>query len=129
MKQSDIAGRVAAGPTALARAQVAAGSVSGHYSGQAQGVVLRLHGGTPRVVLEVEGRGAIQNHVATGADIALVPDVSIAKSERVRGTPVRPRTVHPVYGVAMRPDRLNAPLASRLSRSLISGSPDAGEAP
>ena len=103
--------------------------VSGHYARQVQDVVLRLHGVSPRVVLEVEGWGAILNHVAAGSGIAFVPDVSIMQSERVRMIPVRPRPVHRVYGVAMRRDGLVTPAAGRLVRSLVSEPIDTGEVP
>ena len=103
--------------------------VSGHYARQVMDVLLRLRGIAPRVVLEVEGWGAILKHVAAGVGIALVPDVAVAESERVRKISLRPRTINRVYGAATRRGEPMASAASWLVESLAPASPDVVDAP
>ena len=103
--------------------------VSGHYARQAMDVLLRLRGIVPRIVLEVEGWGAMLNHVAAGVGIAFVPDVAVVESERVRKISLRPRTVNRVYGAATRRGEPMASAARWLVESLASASPDVVDAP
>ena len=103
--------------------------VSGHHARQSMDLLLRLRGATPHVTLEVEGWGAMLNHVAAGVGIAFVPDVAIAKSERVRKISVRPRTVTRVYGMATLRDGLLPSAASWLVQNLESTPPDVVDAP
>ena len=98
--------------------------VSGHHARQVMDVLLSLRGGKPHIALEVEGWGAMLNHVAAGVGIAFVPDVAIVESERVRKISLRPRTVQRVYGVATRRDGLMPLAASWLVENLESTSPD-----
>lgn len=103
--------------------------VSGHYARHVLDMALRLRGVTPRVALEVEGWGAILNHVAAGVGMAFVPDVAVAESERVRKIPLQPRTAYRVYGAATRRDDLMAPALRWLLQSLPPAPPDVVDAP
>ena len=103
--------------------------VSGHYARQAMDVLLRLRGVNVRIALEVEGWGTMLNHVAAGVGIAFVPDVAVAKSERVRKLNLRPRTAHRVYGVATLRDGHMPLAASWWVRNLGSIPPDGVDAP
>ncbi|MDE0456537.1 MAG: LysR family transcriptional regulator [Chromatiales bacterium] len=71
-----------------------------------QDAVFQLHGVRPHVVLEVDGWGAVLNHVAAGVGIALVPDLCVGAHERVRVVRVRHSFNLRTYGVAVRRDAL-----------------------
>lgn len=103
--------------------------VSGHYARQVMDVLLRSRGVVPRVVLEVEGWGAMLNHVAAGAGIAFVPDVAVAESERVRKISLRPRTFTRVYGAATRRGEPMMSAVRWLVENLAPASPDVVDAP
>ena len=98
--------------------------VSGHHARQALDVLLHLRGGNSHIALEVEGWGAMLNHVAAGVGIAFVPDVAIPESERVRKISLRPRTAHRVYGMATLRDGHMPLAASWLVENLESTLPD-----
>ena len=55
-----------------------------HYTRQAAEVVMRLHGVSTEVAVEVNGWGVIMNYVAAGAGIAVVPDVCLTGHDPVR---------------------------------------------
>ena len=103
--------------------------VSGHNARQGMDVLLRLRGAYPRVALEVEGWGAMLNHVAAGVGIAIVPDVAVAESERVRKISLRPRTVHRVYGAATLRDGLLPSAVSWFVQNLEVTPPEVVDAP
>ena len=98
--------------------------VSGHHARQAMDMLLRMRGGDSHIALEVEGWGAMLNHVAAGVGIAFVPDVAVAESERVRKISLRPRTVHRVYGVATLREGHMSLAASWFVENLESAPPD-----
>ena len=84
-----------------------------------QDLLMQVHGVTARVMVEVDGWGAILNHVAAGAGVAFVPDVSVAASERVATVAVNALPVHRVYGIAVRRERLMSLAARRFLEVLI----------
>ena len=92
-----------------------------------QDTLLHLHGVTPRVLVEVDGWGAILNHVAAGVGVAFVPDVCVTGTERVATVAARARPVRRVYGVAVRRERL-MPLAARHFLEAARADPPGGEA-
>ena len=101
----------------------------GNYTRRVHDVVLRMRGMTPRVVLEVEGWGALMNHVAAGVGIAFVPDVCVTEYEPVRQIKLTPRTAHRVYGAAVRRDRLITNAAGRFVRLLVGDPKESVETP
>ena len=103
--------------------------VSGHNARQSLDMLMRLRRVHPSVALEVEGWGAMLNHVAEGVGIAFVPDVAVAESERVRKISLRPRTVHRVYGAATLRDGLLPSAVGWLVRNLEVTLPEVVDAP
>ena len=84
-----------------------------------QDTLMRMHGVTPRVMLEVDGWGAILNHVAAGVGVAFVPDVCVVASERVAVVPVDARPIPRVYGIAVRRERLMSLAARRFLEAAL----------
>ena len=82
-----------------------------------QDMLLRVHGVTPRVRVEVDGWGAILNHVAAGIGVAFVPDVAVTASERVATVAVNAHAVQRIYGVAVHRERLMSLAARRFLES------------
>ena len=72
--------------------------------------------------------GAILNHVAAGAGVAFVPDVSVAASERVATVAVNVLPVHRVYGIAVRRERMMSLAARRFLEAAFAEPPGEGEA-
>ena len=101
----------------------------GSYTRQIHDMALRLRGVNPRVVLEVEGWGAVMNNVAAGVGVAFVPDVCVTEFEPVRQVRLTPRPVHRVYGAAVRRDRLITNAADRFVRLLIDDAKEPVETP
>ena len=87
--------------------------------------LMQVHGVTARVLVEVDGWGAILNHVAAGAGVAFVPDVSVAASERVATVAVNVLPVHRVYGIAVRRERMMSLAARRFLEAAFAEPPGA----
>ena len=90
--------------------------------------LMQVHGVTPRVLVEVNGWGAILNHVAAGVGVAFVPDVCVVDSERVATVTVNALPVHRVYGIAVRRERLMSLAARRFLEAALVEAPGGGEA-
>ena len=88
-------------------------------------MLMQVHGVTARVLVEVDGWGAILNHVAAGAGVAFVPDVSVAASERVATVAVNVLPVHRVYGIAVRRERMMSLAARRFLEAAFAEPPGA----
>ena len=111
-----LAGRGPVEPKALNRLEFIAPTPAQHARGL-QDTLLRVHGVTPRVRIEVDGWGAILNHVASGSGVAFVPDIAVAASERVATVAVNARPVQRIYGIAVRHERLMSLAARRFLES------------
>ena len=122
-----LAGQGAVAPEALARHCLIA-PVSDRDARRLHDALLHLHGVTPRVLVEVDGWGAILNYVAAGAGIAFVPDMCVTASEPVATVAVRARVVWRTYGVAVRSDGSMSQATRRFVEMLASEAPGAGGA-
>ena len=107
-----LVGRGPVEPEALNRLQFIAPTPARHAR-RLQDTLLRVHGVTPRVLVEVDGWGAILNHVAAGVGVAFVPDICVVASEPVASIEIRARPVRRIYGVAVRRERLMSLAARR----------------
>ena len=110
-----LAGQGPVAPAALARHRLIA-PVSDRGARRMQDALLHLHGITPRVLVEVDGWGAILNYVAAGAGIAFVPDMCVTASEPVATVAVKARAVQRTYGIAVRSGGLMSQVTRRLHR-------------
>ena len=99
--------------------------VAGTFARRFQDMALGRRGLAPRVVLEVDGWGAILNHVAAGAGIAFVPDVCIAPSERVCTLRLAEPALRRTYGLATRRDRLGGVAVERFVQLTVAEGADA----
>ena len=115
-----LAGRGPVEPAALNRlAFIAPGPAQA--ARRLQDALLQVHGVTPRVLVEVDGWGAILNHVAAGVGVAFVPDVAVAASEQVATVAVKVHPVPRVYGIAVRRERLMSLAARRFLEAALAG--------
>ena len=119
--------RGAVAPAALARYRLVA-PVSGRDARRVHDSLLHLHGIVPRVLVEVDGWGAIVNHVAEGAGIAFVPDMCVSAWEPVATVAVNAPAVRRTYGTAVRSGGLMSQTARRFVEMLASEAPGAGDA-
>ena len=103
--------------------------VSGQATRHYQDTLFHLHGVASRVLVEVDGWGAILNLVAAGVGAAFVPDICITGSERVRVVPVDVHPVRRTYGIAVRRDAMMSQAMRRFVEMLAQDAPGAGEAP
>ena len=122
-----LANQGAVAPAALARHRLVA-PVSGRDARRMHDALLHLHGVAPRVLVEVDGWGAIVNHVAAGAGIAFVPDMCVTPWEPVATVAVKTRAVPRTYGIAVRRDGLMSQTTRRFVEMLASEAPGAGGA-
>ena len=122
-----LANRGPVAPAALARHGLVA-PVSGRDARRLQDTMLHLHGVAPRVLVEVDGWGAIVNHVAAGAGIAFVPDMCVNAWDPVATVAVKARAVPRIYGIAVRSDGLMTQAVRRFVEMLASEAPGAGDA-
>ena len=113
-----LAGRGPVEPEALNRLEFIAPTPVQHTR-RLQDTLLRVHGVTPRVRVEVDGWGAILNHVAAGVGVAFVPDVCLDGTEGVATVAVNARAVPRVYGVAVRREQLMSLAARRFLESAL----------
>ncbi len=111
-------------PEALNRLNFIAPTPAQHAR-RLQDLLMQVHGVTARVMVEVDGWGAILNHVAAGAGVAFVPDVSVAASERVATVTVNVLPVHRVYGIAVRRERMMSLAARRFLEAAFAEPPGA----
>ena len=122
-----LANRGAVAPAALARHRLVAPK-SGRGARRLHDMLLHLHGVAPRVLVEVDGWGAIVNHVAGGAGIAFVPDMCVSACEPVATVAVKAPAVRRTYGTAVRSGGLMSQAARRFVEMLASEAPGAGDA-
>lgn len=121
------------GPLPLAPRELAHLPLIAPVSGQAvrwlHDTLFHLHGIEPRVLVEVNGWGAILNHVAAGVGAAFVPDFCVTESESVRIVPVDVPPVRRIYGMLVRRDGLVSQTMNRFVEMLVQDTRGAGEAP
>ena len=117
----------AVAPPALARHRLVA-PVSNRGARRLHDALLHLHGVTPRVLVEVDGWGAIVNHVAGGAGIAFVPEMCVSAWEPVATVAVKAPAVRRTYGIGVRSGGLMSQAARRFVEMLASEAPGAGDA-
>ena len=121
-----LANRGAVAPAALARHAFVA-PVSGRDTRRLHDAILQLHGVAPRVLVEVDGWGAIVNHVAAGAGIAFVPDICVYAWEPVATVVVKARAVLRTYGIGVRSDGPMTQAVGRFVTMLASETPGADD--
>lgn len=122
-----LAGRGPVGPSALNHLKLVAPTPA-QYMRRLQDNLMHLYGVTPQVRVEVDGWGAIRNHVAAGVGVAFVPDVCVAGTEGVVAVAVDAAPIRRIYGIAVRRER-PVPLATRrFLEAALAGAPGAGEA-
>ena len=98
-----------------------------HDTRRAAEVIMRLHGVSPEVAVEVNGWGVILNYVQAGAGVAIVPDVCVTGRDRVskvRFSDILPRRV---YGAVTRRDGPVSLCARWLLQVMTTGERDALE--
>lgn len=112
-------------PEALNRLQFIAPTPVQHAR-RFQDTLLQMHGVAPRVLVEVDGWGAILNHVAAGVGVAFVPDVCLDGTEGVATVAVNARPVLRVYGVAVRRERMMSLATRHFLECALAEPPGAG---
>ena len=113
-----LVGRGAVEPAALNHLAFIAPTHAQHAR-RLQDMLMHVHGVTPRVLVEVDGWGAILNHVAAGIGVAFVPDICVTASERVATVAVNARPIPRIYGIAVRRERLMSLAARRFLEGII----------
>ena len=96
------------------------GHPPGKFVQQLGDMIMRLHGFAPKVAVEVEGWSAIKRYVESGLGIAFVPDVCLAKDDRVWRIPLGKFAPPRRYGAITRHDGLMSLGASRFLQILAS---------
>ena len=119
-----LAGRGPVEPAVLNRLAFIAPTRAQHAR-RLQDTLMHVHGVTPRVLVEVDGWGAILNHVAAGVGVAFVPDVCVAGTGGVATVAVNARPVPRVYGIAVRRERLISLAARRFLEAALADPPGA----
>ena len=97
-----------------------------HYVRRISDVILRMHGVTPDVVVEVDGWGVITNYVSAGVGISFVPDLCLTEHDRLWKISFKDTIPMRRYGAIKRRDGLLTLAASRLLRTMA---PEPSDAP
>ena len=105
------------------------GHTSTHCVWQVVEPLMRPHGISPDVAVEVDGWGGITSYVEASVGIAFVPDCRLPENDRERKhsfkDPIPPRR----HGAVTRRRRLLAPAASWVLRIMVPDLPKVSEAP
>ena len=104
------------------------GHASTQYVRQATEVIMRLHGVSPQVVVEVDGWSVITKYVSVGMGISFVPDLCLTAQDRVWRIPFGRHLPPRTYGAITRRDGLLTLAAKQFLRVMAPNFPGIFEA-